>query len=187
MSINCPNCSSVTLKASQIEPQLISQQCPQCEGHWIRLAHYIDWVKSQTIEQAVVEEIDVEVEPNMTTPLICPKTQEPLIPFSVTSDIKHQLHWGQTSKSFWLDKGEWQQMQEKRVADKLTDVFSTERQSQLAPLQQQLNREHLIINAIGKENYSRLKLVRTWLHEQSDEHKALMVSFLVSKDPFKMK
>lgn len=183
--MNCPNCPSTILKPSHLEPTLTSQQCPNCKGHWVRLAHYVDWVKEQTIETAVVEEINIEVEADNTTSHCCPKTQEPLIPFTVISDVNHQIEWGQKSKSFWITQQEWELMKEKRVADKLVDIFSAEMQAQLEPIQQQLNREHFMIKTIGEENFSRLKLVRSWLHEQSPEHMALMVPFLVTKDPFK--
>ena len=183
MTINCPNCHTV-LESSELEPKLVSHHCPKCDGHWVRLAHYVDWVKEQTIVAAVVEEINIEVEVDNTTPLLCAKTQEPLIPFTIISDVNHRIDWGQTRKAFWVSQAEWTLMKEKRVANKLIDIFSTEMQSQLEPLQNQLNREHFMIKNIGKENYSRLKLMRSWLHEQSPEHKALIVSFLTAEDPF---
>ena len=183
--MQCTSCNTGHLKPSTLDTTLTCQTCSNCGGNWIKLEDYIEWLKTQTPQQAVVDEIGVEVDTvESAQALLCPETGAIMTKFHITSDTDHKIDWCNHSSSMWLDKGEWQLLKNKGVADKLNQIFSSEYQQEIVEQTTRNSREMMMINKIGEENYSRLKLVRTWLHEQSDENKALMVSFLVMRDPF---
>ncbi len=183
--MKCTNCETGQLKPSTLDSTLICHACDHCGGHWIKLEDYIEWHKTQEPQQAVVDEIGVEVDTlESSHALLCPESGAIMTKFRITSDTDHKIDWCNQSSSIWLDKGEWNLLKEKGVADKLNQIFSKEWQEKIITETSKNNREVMLINKLGEENYSRLKLVRTWLHEQSDEEKALMVSFLVSRNPF---
>lgn len=186
--MNCTSCQVGTLVESTIDGSLICHTCNDCGGHWIKLSDYYEWHNNQESQPSVVDEIGVEVDTvDSKKALLCPETGGIMTKFKITSDMDHKIDWCNASASIWLDKGEWQLLKEKGVADKLNQIFSEEWQEQIIEETSRNNREAHFIARLGEENYSRLKIVRTWLHEQSDEHKAMMVSFLVSRDPFTKK
>ena len=186
--MQCTSCKTGQLHSSFLDKNLSCRTCSHCGGHWIKLDDYFSWLKIQTPQPAVVEEIEVEVDTiESEHALLCPETGAIMTKFKITSDTDHRLDWCNTSSAVWLDKGEWSLLKEKGVADKLNQIFSEEWQNKIIAETARNARESLLIDKIGEENYSRLKLVRTWLHEQSNENKALMVSFLVSRDPFTVK
>jgi len=183
--MQCTSCKTGQLEASTLDTTLTCKTCTHCGGHWIKLDDYFVWHKTQSPHQAVVDEISVEVDTvESSHALLCPETGAIMTKFLITSDTDHKIDWCSSSASLWLDKGEWELLTEKGVADKLNQIFSQERQEKIVEETSRNSRELMMINKIGEENYSRLKLVRTWLQEQSTENKALMVSFLVLKDPF---
>ncbi len=186
--MQCTSCKTGQLQSSTLDTTLICHTCDNCGGHWIKLENYIEWHKIQDPQQAVVDEIGVEVDTLHTkesaNALLCPESGAIMTKFHITSDTSHKIDWCNQSSSIWLDKGEWSLLKEKGVADKLNQIFSQEWQEKIITETSRNNREALLIDKLGEENYSRLKLVRTWLHEHSPENKALMVSFLVSRDPF---
>lgn len=190
--MQCTSCNAGELTASTLETTLNCRTCNNCGGNWIKLDDYHiwhkEWYKTHEPQQAVVDEIGVEVDTvDSRQALLCPETGAIMTKFRITSDTDHKIDWCNASSSIWLNKNEWELLKEKGVADKLNQIFSKEWQQQIIEETSRNNREAQLIQRLGEDNYSRLKLVRTWLHEQSDEHKAIMVSFLVSRDPFNKK
>jgi Zn-finger nucleic acid-binding protein len=186
--MQCTSCKTGQLKQSKLDKTLACHICDNCGGHWIKLDDYMEWHKTQEPLQAVVEEIGVEVDTlESTQALLCPESGAIMTKFHITSDTDHNIDWCNKSAAIWLDKGEWELLKEKGVADKLNQIFSEQWQEKIITETSRNTREAFLTNKLGEENYSRLKLVRTWFHEQSAEDKALMVTFLVSKDPFSPK
>ncbi len=186
--MQCTSCKTGELIPSTIDKTLTCHTCNHCGGNWIKLEDYIEWHKTQPSRQAVVDEIGVEVETvESHQALLCPETGAIMTRFRISSDTEHRIDWCSQSAAIWLDRGEWELLKEKGVADKLDQIFSRQWQAKIMAETARNTREAQLIEKLGEENYSRLKLVRTWLHEQSDENKAIMVSFLVARDPLAAK
>lgn len=186
--MQCTSCNNGELVSSTLDGSLICHTCSSCHGNWIKLNDYIDWHNTQQPTQAVVDEIGVEVDTvESSKALLCPETGSIMTKFRISSDTDHRLDWSNSAGAIWLDNGEWNLLKEKGVADKLNQIFSHEWQEKIVEQTARNTREARLVEKLGEDNYSRLKLVRTWLHEQSDEDKAIMISFLVSRDPFASK
>ena len=183
---NCPNCSKTQLTIQEPTANLAAQQCPSCNGYWIKLNDYRKWQKNTEQLTAVTNDIEVEAETvESTHALLCPESGGLMTKFRVSSDTDHRIDWSAHSDGIWLDSGEWELLIEKGVADKLNQIFTEQWQDKILNETSKNTKEQRLIEQLGEENYSRLQLVRTWLHEQPAENKALMVSFLVAPDPFK--
>ncbi len=186
--MKCTSCKTGELLPNTLEETLPCHTCNNCGGNWIKLEDYIKWHNTQQPQQAVVDEIGVEVDAiESRQALLCPETGAIMTKFKITSDTDHRIDWCSQSASIWLDKGEWELLKKKGVADKLNQIFSRQWQAKIMAETARNTREAQLIEKLGEENYSRLKLVRTWLHEQSDENKAIMISFLVARDPLSPK
>ncbi|CAA6825045.1 MAG: Unknown protein [uncultured Thiotrichaceae bacterium] len=183
--MQCTACQTGTLTPSTLSGSLNCHVCDHCGGHWLKLDDYMQWHGKQAIKPAVVDEIGVEVDAvESKNALLCPETGAIMTKFRISSDTEHKLDWSGAAAGIWLDKGEWDLLVEKGVADKLNQIFSDEYQQQIQETTVRNTREARFEEQLGAENYSRLKLVRTWMHEQSAQDRAVMISFLVSKDPF---
>ena len=83
--------------------------------------------------QAAVDDINVEVETidnNETKKaMLCTESSAIMTKFYIFSDIEHKLDWSE--KGIWLDKGEWELLKEKGVADKLNQIFTDEYQKSI--------------------------------------------------------
>ena len=186
--MKCSCCNSGDLDPAVLEKTLNCFQCNNCDGHWIKLDQYLEWQKSQEVKKSVVEEIGVEVDTvDSKDALLCPETGAIMTKFHITSDTTHRIDWSTAAGAIWLDKGEWELLVAKGVEDKLNQIFTDQWQKKIIKETIHNNKEARYIGQLGEDNYSRLKLVRTWLHEQTDENKAIMVAFLLAKDPFSSK
>ncbi|HHC74104.1 MAG TPA: hypothetical protein ENK78_03395 [Thiothrix sp.] len=186
--MHCPFCAAEQRQSELVEsslmPHLTALECPSCHAHSIHLEDYLVWQQQQPAMNAVVEEIEVEVDTvtDEQQALHCPESQVALQKYRLQSDVTHTFYYSEAR--LWFAKSEWALMVEKGVADKLAQIFSDTWQSRL---QQRMRRDSVDARyekQIGKENYSRLRFVRSWLESQSEEDRMLMLAFLFAKDPY---
>jgi Zn-finger nucleic acid-binding protein len=186
--MKCTACNEGELLEKELEDGFSSLECSHCAGHWVHLDDYFKWQEKQTPMTAVVEEINVEVDAiegemlNNSTAMFCPESGAIMTKYRITSDVEHQLDWSE--KGIWLDKGEWELLKQKGVADKLNQIFSEEWQNRIQKRRHRNTVDARYTQQFGEESYSRLKLVRSWLEEQSEENRMLMLSYLFARDPY---
>jgi len=184
--MHCTSCKTGELIPSKIEANFKAHTCNNCNGHWIHLDDYFGWQKKQTPMQAVVDDINVEVDTidadETKQAMLCPESSAIMTKFHIFSDIEHKLDWSE--KGIWLDKGEWELLKEKGVADKLNQIFTDEYQKNIREEKARNTFEQKYLKQFGEENYSRLKFVRSWLHDQTDEDRTMMMAFLLTADPY---
>lgn len=186
--MRCTRCHQGELEPASLEQDFPVMTCNACGGHWIHLDDYFQWQEKQPPMNAVVDEIGVEVDAIEETQqenadvMLCPESGAIMIKYRITSDTEHKLDWSE--KGIWLDKGEWALMKTKGVADKLNQIFSEQWQSRIRKRTQRNTIEARYEKQFGTEAYSRLKLVRSWLEEQNDEDRMMMLAFLFAKDPY---
>lgn len=186
--MKCTCCKTGELQLAKLEENFPCYTCNSCGGHWIHLDDYFKWQEQQPAMTAVVDEINVEVDAidgeliDSTDALLCPESGAIMTKYRITSDTEHKIDWSE--KGIWLDKGEWESMKEKGVADKLNQIFSEQWQSRIQKRRQRNTIDARYTQQFGEESYSRLRLVRSWLEEQSEENRMLMLAYLFAKDPY---
>ena len=192
--MHCPFCAAqqITSELREIElmsgsanhPALMALECKQCQAHGIKLADYLSWQSDYPTMTAVVDEIDVEVDTVVEDEqaLYCPEANLALQKYRLQSDVSHTFY--SSEDRLWLAQGEWALMLEKGVADKLAQIFTDTWQTQIRQQMQRDTVDARYEKQLGKENYSRLRFVRSWLESQSEEDRMLMLAFLFAKDPY---
>lgn len=184
--MKCTICNAGELLPIRLTKDLHCLKCNNCEGNWIKLSDYLQWQEKQESSAAVVDDIGVEVDAiESKMALRCPETGGVMTKFRITSDTDHRIDWSTSAGAIWLDKGEWELLVAKGVADKMNRIFTDQWQKKIRTEIRRNSKEARYLKQFGESNYSRLKLVRSWLHEQEDEDKAMMIAFLLAKDPFK--
>jgi len=184
--MKCTICNVGELLPINLKKSLSCLQCDHCEGNWIKLSHYLEWQAIQEPSSAVVEDIGVEVDvAESKLALTCPETRGIMTKFRIMSNIPHRIDLSTSAGAIWLDKGEWELLVAKGIADKMNRIFTDQWQKKIRVETRRYSKESRYKKQFGENNYSRLKLVRSWLHEQKDEDKTMMVAFLLASDPFK--
>lgn len=184
--MKCTICNVGELLPINLKKTLHCLQCNHCQGNWIKLSHYLAWQATQEPSTAAVDDINVEVDAiESKLALTCPETGGVMTKFKITSDTNHRIDWSSSAGALWLDKGEWELLVAKGVADKMNRIFTDQWQKKIRDETKRNNKEARYLKQFGENNYSRLKLVRSWLHEQKNEDKAMMIAFLLAADPFK--
>ena len=184
--MKCTICNTGNLLPTSLNKTLHCLQCTHCSGNWIKLSNYLQWQATQNPSSAIVDDIGVEIDvAESKLVLSCPETGAVMTKFRIMSNVSHRIDWSTAAGAIWLDKGEWELLVAKGIANKMNRIFTDQWQKKIREETRRNNKESRYVNQFGANNYSRLKLVRSWLHEQNNEDKAMMIAFLLARDPFK--
>src|SRR6185436_406508 len=107
--LNCPVCKTPELLRTELEPNLSSYSCFECEGHWIHGKEYWDWLElhaSNRPERLHEQETLSLAEPGV--PLDCPECRFRMVKYLVGRGLDFSVDHCAGCKGIWLDRNEWE-------------------------------------------------------------------------------
>ncbi len=182
--MKCPSCKLDTLEPIQLLQELPAHQCSRCEGIFLSSIQYWDWLKSQKdLEPEIpLDDTDVvRVEENSAR--LCPDCGHLLTHYKVWPDVPFYLDSCGHCNGTWLDKNEWQTLQEHHLHNRLNLFMTRPWQQKIRAEEGRHQMDKIYRQRFGDDDYARIQEIRNWLNSHP-EHSALL-AFLMSEDPYK--
>jgi Zn-finger nucleic acid-binding protein len=171
--MQCPSCSSSSLKLTKLEDQLPARECLNCHGILLDLLTYRAWAEKQP-HPTKSHTTQCEVEDNGKA-LICPKCSKLMLKFRITGEKTNTIDVCTNCDDAWLDKGEWTLLSELSLQKKLNRIFTDPWQRQIrkdiaTKSLQQRNKALL-----GEEDYTKLLQIKDWIAQHEKKHDLLRI------------
>ena len=134
MASHCPHCKDRNLHPSRIETDLPALSCDGCGGSLLSLVAYRHWRENQpeqvqhAAESAVLDEVQ-----DTSVALCCPKCRHFMTKFRVSADARNQIDLCVHCDEAWLDRGEWQLLDNLALAGRLTQCSRSPGRTACAP------------------------------------------------------
>jgi len=181
--VNCPVCKEPELVETELEPELSSYNCPDCDGHWIRGKEYWKWIETHRLKPAEVvheEESLTLAEPG--TPVDCPECRFRMVKYLVGRGLGFTVDHCHGCKGIWLDTNEWTALRKRNLHDDLNSIFTSFWQSGAQREVQKKRMEQIYLDRFGAEDYEEIKRIRSWLEPKTNREE--LIAYLIDRDPF---
>jgi Zn-finger nucleic acid-binding protein len=179
--MKCVKCNNVDLKPASLEQGLVCQQCEACEGSWVRMQDYLQWLDHipDEVNLAVAkEELDVE---DSSAVLICPQCNQIMGKFRVSAEMEHRMDQCANCGGFWLDKGEWKYLQRFNLHTRINTIFTDSWQRKIREDTFKRNAEKRYLTKFGVVTYQQVKELKDYLI--GNPFKNRVVAYLMNPDP----
>jgi len=183
LQFKCPVCLTPELLRTELEPNLSSFSCYECEGHWIRGKEYWDWVETHGTNRAerLHENDDLSLaEPGK--PIDCPECRYRMTKYLVGRGLEFSVDHCPGCKGIWLDRNEWEALRKRNLHDDLHSMFTSFWQAEAHRQARKKRMEQIYIDRFGNDDYSEIKRLRLWLETKTNREELL--AFLIDKDPY---
>lgn len=181
--MNCPHCKSSELVSAELDANLTSFNCAECDGHWIRGAEYWKWVEdhgTDMAERVHHEESLTLAEPGV--PIDCPECRFRMVKYLVGRGLSFTLDHCTGCKGIWLDQNEWHALKKRNLHDDLNTMFTSFWQTGATREVRKRKMEQIYVGRFGEDDYKEIKRIRWWLDTKTNREELL--AFLSDKDPF---
>jgi Zn-finger nucleic acid-binding protein len=178
MFMLCPTCHTNTLESAHLAPELPTESCTVCHGHWITSARYFSFA-------AVVQGSPVDPAPpgagarlagEAPGLKLCPACRKFMHYYPVGHGLAFGIDKCNTCGGAWLNAGEWEALVCAKLHMQLhaisSDVWQAEVQRQLRAAQEEAAME----KRLGHDEYARLVQTFLWLH--AHPHRAEILAYL---------
>jgi Zn-finger nucleic acid-binding protein len=183
LQFKCPVCLTPELLRTELEPNLSSFSCYECDGHWIRGKEYWDWVETHgtnLAERLHENETLSLAEPGK--PIDCPECRYRMTKYLVGRGLDFSVDHCAGCKGIWLDHNEWEALRKRNLHDDLHSMFTSFWQAEAHRQARKKRMEQIYIDRFGDDDYSEIKRIRLWLETKTDREGLL--AFLTDKDPY---
>ncbi len=174
--MQCPSCSSSTLRPIKLHSRLAARQCGKCNGVLIDLLNYREW--AEVFNEGEPADIPVLDEVNDTTKaLACPKCSRIMLKFRITGSTSNRVDVCSSCDEAWLDKGEWELLGSLRIQHKLNAVFTEPWQRNIREETANRAQEKKFKELLGSEEYEKLVRIKKWVSKHPN--KADLVRYIL--------
>jgi Zn-finger nucleic acid-binding protein len=180
---NCPVCKTTELVRAELEPELSSFNCPQCEGHWIRGKEYWDWIEKQSknLAERVHETESLSLaEPGI--PVDCPECRFRMVRYLVGRGLDFTVDHCHGCKGIWLDRNEWAALRKRNLHDDLHAMFTSFWQAGAIREQRKKRMQQIYLDRFGAEDYAEVRRIRHWLDAKTNREE--LIAYLTDKEPY---
>lgn len=175
--MKCSSCGIGKLEASYFEGLFACHSCSNCGGDLILLGDFLRWQELNP-EYCLSEDEGVEVVAEETTrAMVCPLSGTLMTKYRISADSQHRLDLSPTINAVWLDKGEWNLLKEKGLANKLNEIFTNHWQRGIRENETSEMLEDLYLDRFG-EQYDKVKAFKNVIKEM--HNKSAVVAYLLS-------
>jgi Zn-finger nucleic acid-binding protein len=181
--MNCPVCQTTELVSNNLESNLASLKCPDCEGNWIQGAEYWKWLEQHGPNLPEVEEQEGELTLSELQKYIdCPECRFRMVKYMVGRGTGFSLDHCHGCKGIWFDRNEWEILKKRNLHDDLHSILTAFWQAEASKEERKKRLEQMYVNKFGAEDYAEIKRIRSWLnaHEKKQELRA----YLIDENPF---
>ncbi|TJZ66672.1 zf-TFIIB domain-containing protein [Chitiniphilus eburneus] len=176
----CLSCNTETRRES-LEPGLMAEQCPTCQGTWLALEDYRRWLTQVPQQVAGDEAANTElVEETSPRALRCPDCEQLLRKYRVAGHLKFRLDQCGACRKVWLDGEEWPALRAQGLTHSLLHILSDRGQREVRETESRERLDATWRARLGDADYAEAQRVRAWLagHPQ----RALLLAYLQATD-----
>lgn len=163
--MKCPVCKNYALAVKELEQNLSSQQCPNCNGRWIGSFQYWKWRdasgKSLT-ENSSSGGSELQVMDSSKAKL-CPECGHILRRYPIGHDIAFGLDRCGNCGGIWFDQNEWETLKKQNLHNDVHKIFSEIWQRQLRDLEHQASMEAFYKDKFGPNDYPKALDIKNWI------------------------
>lgn len=181
--LNCPVDKDSELLRTELEPNLSSFSCYECEGHWIRGKEYWPWVerhRTQYAERLHEDESLTLAEPAI--PIDCPECRFRMIKYLVGRGLPFTVDHCTGCKGIWLDRNEWEALKKRNLHDDLHGIFTEFWQAGAKREQRKKKFQQIYVDRFGEEDYKKIRRIRHWLDTKANREE--LIAYLTDRDPY---
>jgi Zn-finger nucleic acid-binding protein len=181
--LKCPVCENAELLRTELEPNLGSFGCYNCEGHWIRGKEYWPWVerhRTTYAERLKEDESLTLAEPAI--PVDCPECRFRMIKYLVGRGLPFTVDHCMGCKGIWLDRNEWEALKKRNLHDDLHGIFTEFWQAGAKREQRKKKFQQIYIDRFGEGDYKKIRRIRHWLDTKTN--RAELIAYLTDTDPY---
>jgi len=158
--MKCSSCGTGRLESSYFEGLFACHSCTDCGGDLILLGDFLRWQELNPESKFEVEaEVGVVAEETKRA-MICPLTGTLMTKYRISADTEHRLDLSPTINAVWLDKGEWQLLKEKGLANNLNQIFTNHWQRDIHAVETSEMLDELNARKFG-EHYEQVKAFKS--------------------------
>ena len=176
--MKCTSCGKGVLGHSYLEPQLPCYNCSNCGGNLLMLSDFLRWKENN---EPTTDKVAVEAQ-ETSKAMTCPKTGMLMTKYKISKDIEHRLDLSPSISAVWIDKGEWELLKEKGLANNLNSIFTDHWQEDIRS-----GESSDIMSAIYKRkfgnHYEDIKAFRELITDK--EYRSQAIAYLMAEDPYK--
>lgn len=179
--MNCSSCKIGTLEPSQLEGLFASHSCNHCGGDLILLGDFMQWQKlNSTMDLSVDANIET-VTQETSKAMICPMSGTLMTKYKIAADTDHRLDLSPSINAVWLDKGEWELLKKKGLANKLNNIFTDHWQRNIIDNETSELLDDLYAKKFGT-HYQEIKTFKSTLDKMKNSRD--VIAFLLADDPY---
>jgi Zn-finger nucleic acid-binding protein len=181
--MNCPICKSFELAPTDLESNLNSYKCLNCQGNWIRGAEYWKWLEAHGPNLPERDDRDSGLslaEPGVA--IDCPECRFRMVKYLVGHGFSFTVDQCDGCKGIWLDRNEWDALKERNLHDDLHAMFTRFWQAQAQKENRRRHLEQIYVNRFGEADYAEIKRIRAWLAAKTNKEE--FVAYLTDRDPY---
>ena len=142
------------------------------------LSDFLRWKESN---EPITDKVAVEAQ-ETSKAMTCPKTGMLMTKYKISKDIEHRLDLSPSINAVWIDKGEWELLKEKGLANNLNSIFTDHWQEDIRS-----GESSDIMSAIYKRkfgnHYEDIKAFRELITDK--EYRSQAIAYLMAEDPYK--
>ena len=159
-----------TLVRCEISPGLPALKCPGTGGLWINGKEYWNWLRNQpsfpNLQQST-EGCDIYVE-DTDRVVISPASGRLMKKFRVGKGLGFRIDFDSATGGFWLDKDEYDALQERGLHDELHLICDDDYQKKLRAHDRAESRRERLACALGNDGKNRVESLAAWAAEHPD-------------------
>lgn len=174
--MNCPKCKTQYLRATKLEEGLPVMGCVKCEGAFLSLLYYRDWIERVDFQQSMDAPAEVSLQSDTQAALHCPKCSRIMTKYSVSGKLSTRLDLCGHCDEAWLDGGEWTLLKSLELANRLPIVFTEQWQRRIRSERTEIDRVERLKNTLGEEAAEKTITIKQWL--KNNPHKLTILHFL---------
>lgn len=178
----CPICKTNTMNRCRLDDGPLAYRCNRCEGVWVGLADYEEWMLGRTVESEQPQTVSDFALQEENLAKLCPTCRQLMFKYRVRQYIQFHVDHCRGCGGMWFDKGEWEALASAKLHDELPKIFTQRWQKEIKQLDQRATFAKMYRERFGADEYQRLKDTRAWI--EAHPHKDLLHSYLACPDPY---
>jgi Zn-finger nucleic acid-binding protein len=165
--MKCPVCADSELRPTMIEEMLPAMGCAACKGSLVSLLYYRHWIEQHRPADAPATSAGAtETAADTASAVRCPKCERIMTKFKLVGSVDNRVDLCASCDEAWLDRGEWELLEQLQLSDKLPAVFTDTWQRRLRQEKSEQTRQSILKRTIGEESATKVEGFRDWLNGQ---------------------
>ncbi len=178
--MRCPNCKTAGLDHTLLIDELPAHGCPSCDGVLLSLIAYRRWSEAHRKDTREIRHstTDLVIEDSHDAKL-CTRCARLMTKYRIAPELDNRLDYCSHCEDIWLDKGEWELVEQIAASGDLTKILTQPWQRRILRRTTEDMADERLRERLG-DDYERLIGIREWLWSHQD--KDLILAYLRQHD-----